>query len=217
MKNIFYISIFLLFVNMDCHKNKCAKEYFFDVPCTHSLLSDTISIGDTIWVTSNFGPQLLDSKTGEVCTFNSIDFLSFLIFSDISGTKPRYVNEKFNLINVVGSATLNYYSNDTNYTLGKGGSYSINYEGTSNYNLKLGFIAKERGLYTVSYGFPRLDRRMNVVETECNGDIYILGAMNNKDTAVNNFHLTSYSSNSYYKSISVSEFQKDGKFCFVVE
>ena len=216
---------------MDCTKVKCRKEYAFDLPYTHYLLNDTISIGDTIWITADFGPQLTDNKTGEVCTFKNIDFQSSMIFGEISGTKPRFLNEKFTLINDIGSATLNFFSNDTNYTLGNASSYNIKYEGILDYKLKLGFIPKEkglysanysspvldRGLYTVSYGFPRLDRRMNVIETECNGDIYIFGAMNNKDTAANNFYLTSYSNNNFYKTISISEFQNDGMFCFVVK
>ena len=217
MKNIFYISIFLLFVNMDCHKSKCVQEYVFDLPYTHSLVNDTISIGDTIWITADFGPQLTDNKTGEVCSFNNIDFQSSLIFGEISGSKMRFLNEKFTLINIIGSATLSFFSNDTNYTLGKGGSYDIKYEGTVNYKLILGFIPKERGLYTAMYSSSKLDRRIEKIETKCDGNIYIQGAMNNKDTTVNNFHLTSYSNDNFFKTISVSEFQKDGMFCFVVK
>ena len=217
MKNIFYISVFLLFINMDCHKSKCVQEYIFDVPYTHSLLNDTISIGDTIWITADFGPQLTDNKTGEVCTFNNIDFQSNLIFGEILGSKFRFLNEKFTLINVIGSATLNFISNDTNYTLGKGGSYSITYEGTTNYKLKLGFIPKEKGLYSANYSSSALDRDFEKISTKCGGNIYIKGAINGNDTAANNFHLTAFSNDNFYKSISVSDFQKIGMFCFVVK
>jgi len=202
---------------MDCHKSKCINEYVFELPYHHSLLNDTINIGDTIWITSNFGPELIDNTSGEVCTFNNINFQSSLIFGEISGNKPRYQNEKFILINVVGSATLSFFSNDTNYTLGKGSSYKIEYEGTKNYKLKLGFIAKEKGLYNASYGSPALDREKENITTKCNGGIYITGAINGKDTAANNFHLTSYSNDNFFKNISVSDFQKDGLFCFVVK
>lgn len=217
MKNIFYIFFFLLFVNMDCHKSKCVQEYVFDLPYTHSLLNDTISIGDTIWIASDFGPQLTDNKTGEVCTFNNINFKSNLIFGEISGPKSRFVNEKFTLINIIGSATLNYFSTDTIYTLGKGGSYDITYDGKLNYKLKLGFVAQEKGLYSVNYTSRFLNRKIEKVDTKCDGEIYIQGAMNDKDTASNNFHLTSYSNNNFYKTISVNEFQNEGMFCFVVK
>lgn len=217
MKNIFYLSLFLLFVNMDCHKSKCVQDYIFDVPYTHSILKDTISIGDTIWITSDFGPQLTDNKTGEVCSFNNIDFQSSLKFIEISGTKPRFLNEKFTLINIIGSASLNFFNSDTIYTLGNASSYNIKYEGTITYKLKLGFIPKEKGLYVGNYVSPILDRNINSVETKCRGGIYIIGSINKKDTAVNNFHLTSYSNDNFYKTISVSEFQNDGMFCFVVK
>ena len=202
---------------MNCHKSKCLNEYVFELPYHHSLLTDTISIGDTIWVTSDFGPELIDKKTGEVCSFNNINFQSSLKFFEISGYKPRFQNEKFTLINVVGSATLNFFNNDTIYSLGKGSSYKIEYEGTKNYKLKLGFIAKEKGLYTSNYSSPILDSESEDISTKCNGSISITGAMNSKDTAVNNLHLTSYSNDSSFKNISVTDFQKIGMFCFVVK
>ncbi len=217
MKLIFLILVFFVFVNLDCHKSKCAHPYLFDIPYNHSLLNDTISVGDTIWVTADFGPQLIDNSSGEVCTFNNINFQSNLIFGEISGTKPRYINEKFTLINIIGSATLNYFSTDTIYTLGKGGSYDITYEGKLNYKLKLGFVAQEKGLYSANYTSRFLNRKMENVDTKCDGEIYIQGAMNDKDTTANNFHLTSYSNNNFYKTISISEFQNDGMFCFVVK
>lgn len=202
---------------MDCHKSKCVHPYYFDIPYHHSLLNDTFSLGDTIWITSDFGPQLKDTKTGELCTFDSIDFRGNVNFCEISGSKQRVINEKFTLISVTGSATLKYFIIDTNYASGNGSFYDIEYEGTSKYKLKLGFIAMEKGLYIANIGYPDLDRGSEFIETKCAGDINIVGAADGKDTAANNFHLTSYSTDHLFKNISLDVFQNNGMFCFVVK
>ena len=74
----------------------------FDIPFSHSIFTDTINIGDTIWISTEFGPQLKDLSSGEICKFNNVNFQSTLYFLEISGNKSKYMNEKFKLINQIG-------------------------------------------------------------------------------------------------------------------
>ena len=100
---------------------------------------------------------------------------------------------------------------------GNGSCYLINYTFTNNYKLKLGFVPLQKGFYAANIASPFLDPKTENIEKNCNGRMGFLYAMNNKDTSINNFHLLSYSQVPFYKSISISQFNKEGLFGFIVK
>ncbi len=143
------LSIFVI-INSGCPKPCVEANYSFAVNSQVTPSVDSVKVGDTIFLISSFPTKLLDQGTGTIIDYsNSVNIGSTLgIVKLIPGTFPGKdaVNE-FNYLNETGMI----YNDNSVATPNK--FQQLKYqEANDNYNLKVGLIPKQTGIYYLGIG-----------------------------------------------------------------
>lgn len=138
----------IIIINSGCPSKSCVEaKYQFYMQQSFSIERDSILVSDTLWLYSSHSTTFRDSVSGNQIDFSNSQIgvnLSILNFPDTSQS-PIGAIYNFNFINVFGREL----SNVNLPTQNKGFIYD---ETNGNYTLKLGFIAKVRGIYAFFLG-----------------------------------------------------------------
>jgi hypothetical protein len=133
--------------SMSCGHPCVEAKYYFSMTEAFSPEKDSITVGDTLWITSSHSTIFLDSITRTNIDFSNSHLGSpfeILNFPDTSQNVIGAVNDFEYLINY-GALT----DNDSLPNQNKSFSYE---EINSEYRLKVGIIAKKKGIYAISVG-----------------------------------------------------------------
>ena len=190
------------FISCDPEKELSGETtYNFSINSSISPSSDTINIGDTLYLISSFPSQLRDTKTGSNINYShSKAITSSIGFNDFSklGTNTDSSTTKyFNFFTIVGDVyndkTLPVYW-QTNV---------IKYEEKNDgYYLKIGMIPKKSGIY--AFGIANLGSA---------------GQIGNKNDALFLVTFTHTNQHLYYYEDQfgqLSDHDRGGAYCFVV-
>lgn len=144
---IFASCIAFLVSSIGCGKNCKDARYSFSMHESFSPEKDSISIGDTLWINSSHSTTFQDLQS-----YANVDFSNSQIGSNIRilrfpDTSQNVIGGiyNFDIIKIYG----NEVGNDNIPSENKGYYYE---EVDTGYLLKLGFIAKEKGVYGISLG-----------------------------------------------------------------
>ena len=128
--------------------HRCVEaQYYFSMEDTFLPEKDSISIGDTLWVTSSHSTTFRDSISKTNIDFSNSQLgtpFEVLKFPETSPNVIGAVND-FDYIIKVGSLT----GNDNIPNQNKGFSYK---EINDQYTLSVGIVAKQKGIYGISLG-----------------------------------------------------------------
>jgi hypothetical protein len=148
LKNlIFSTFVFIVLSSLGCGKNCKEAKYFFLMQESFSPEKDSIAVGDTIWVNSSHSTTFQDMYSHATVDFSNSQIgsnIRILNFPDTSQTVIGAVYD-FDIIKIYG----NEVDSNNIPTENKGFYYE---EINGNYLLKLGFIAKKKGIYGISLG-----------------------------------------------------------------
>ncbi len=148
MKNLTrFIYLVAIFSFISCGHRCVEANYYFSMTESFSPEKDSIPIGDTLWVTSSHSTTFLDSLSQKNIDFSNSQVGSpfeILNFPDASQNVIGGVND-FGYYIISGSET----GNDNIPTQNKGFYYE---EESNQYILKVGIIAKQKGIYGISLG-----------------------------------------------------------------
>jgi hypothetical protein len=186
-------------------KPTCEVFYIFEVPNHIYSIHDTLSIGDTLWVESNFSDNLYDKQSGNrfVITPDKLKVDVLLRKMDTTGTFN--VLSFFNIYNVVGG-------------IRKGNSIlSTEYKYESHtYSIKTAIIPMKKGLFSVYFnsqydesGFP-----LNF-EDKCDNEKGFLNFKTNTGSG-NNYNLVKNNPQGGDNLIE-EYYHKSGRYTFVVK
>jgi hypothetical protein len=144
---IFSSCIAIILSSTGCGKNCKDAKYSFSMQESFFPENDSIAIGDTLWVSSSHSTTFRDLISNANVDFSNSQIgssIRILNFPDTSKSVAGAVYD-FNIIKTYGSEI----GNDNIPTENKGFFYE---EINNNYILKLGFIAKQKGIYGISLG-----------------------------------------------------------------
>lgn len=144
---IFSSCITVILSSIGCGKNCKDAKYSFSMQESFSPEEDSISIGDTLWLTSYHSSTFKDSLSKKDVNFSNSQIgasIEIINFPDTSQSVTGGVYD-FQIIKIYG----NEIGNDNIPSQNKGYYYQ---EIDTNYLLKLGFIAKQKGVYGISLG-----------------------------------------------------------------
>jgi hypothetical protein len=197
---IFSFSIATILSSIGCGKNCKDAKYSFSMDETFSPEKDTITVGDTLWVTSSHSTTFQDLIRNAEVDFSNSQIgsnIGILNFPDTSQTVLGAVND-FTIIKVYG----NEVGNDNIPTENRGFFYE---EISGNYILKLGFIANQKGVFTISLGnsISTVKRKGGCEKA----DIEI-------DNANTNNHLYYYQN--FRPGYQISDYERKHMYCFKV-
>jgi hypothetical protein len=148
LKNLIFSScIAIVLTSIGCGKNCKDAKYSFLMQESFSPEKDSIALGDTIWVNSSHSTTFEDLNSQATVDFSNSQIgsnIRILNFTDTSQTVMGAVYD-FDIIKIYG----NEVGNDNIPTENRGFYYQ---EINGNYILKLGFIAKKKGVYGISLG-----------------------------------------------------------------
>ena len=148
LKNLIFSScIAIVLCSIGCGKNCKDAKYSFLMQESFSPEQDSIAVEDTIWVNSSHSTTFQDLTSNTEIDFSNSQIGSvvrILNFPDTSQTAIGAVYD-FDIIKIYG----NEIGNDNIPNENKGFFYE---EINGNYILKLGFIAKKKGVYGISLG-----------------------------------------------------------------
>ena len=213
MRNLKLIFVLLLIAVCfsGCKKN-CTNLYFFDIPFTIHLSSDTLSIGDTLTIESIYGSQLLDKNSNTYVQVNNFNFMVDLLFTKLDSIENNPF-EYFEII--INKGQLNTFTFSDGHIV-KEIKYS--YENNKNcFNINL--IPKKKGLYFIRespYITVSKFKDAEITDTECDEIMDDMSITTNENQN-NNYYLLSHSTDSAYQNYPNSYFNKLGGFCFVVK
>lgn len=141
------LSIIILLSNVSCGRGCVEAQYNFRMQEVFYPEKDSISLGDTVFMESSHSTSFTDSLTNKLIDFSGSDIggsLELLRLPDTSATVVGGMND-FNILILNGTAIGNDYIPEQNKQL-------LFQESNNNYVLKLGFIAKQKGVYLVALG-----------------------------------------------------------------
>lgn len=202
----------LIIVNLACNKLKQQCEgsnrmdYEFDLPFSINPATDTINLGDTIWIESRFDAQLLNKKNGKVYNVGKADFFISFNIGDLLMPVMLPTIDYF----VVDSAG-NYLPN-TNPDGDNTNTVAYVYKDGYCY-WKKGYVITKRGLYLLSFN-SFIDRSHKARITECpNEQVQLNYNINNWSS---NYYLLQYSSDENVKGWGEGGFNKSGNYAICV-
>lgn len=148
LKHVFFSScITIILSSIGCGKNCKEAKYSFSMQELFSPEKDSIAVGDTLWINSSHSTTFQDLSSNANIDFSNSQIggnIRILNFPDTSQTVVGAIYD-FNIIKIYG----NEVGNDNIPTENKGFFYE---EINNTYILKLGFIAKRKGIYGISLG-----------------------------------------------------------------
>lgn len=146
-KKLILIGIIFIFVYASCYKSKdCnrSQQFAFTLPVSVSPGTDSINLGDTLWIKIEDSTLLYDSLSNSFINYSQAGNLSYVIafLKVISATELLPVADSFNYVIKTGSyigslnpAALREYQ--PNEQIGK-------------YTVELGIIAQKKGTFRVT-------------------------------------------------------------------
>jgi len=147
MKLKFYkIPLFvgLQFLYIACGKPCYEKNYVFNVYWTFVPISDSIKVGDTLWLTSTVYKPMTDTISKKQISYNNADdWGTTLIISDINKftDSKRGAIDSFTYVSVKGSI---YSDSSIDTNVAKQVFFQ---ETSSDYELRVGLVALKKGTY----------------------------------------------------------------------
>lgn len=177
MKKILVYILFLSIISTaaTCHKPCNEPNYSFETGVKFSPESDSLHVGDTIWITSSIPNPVLDNNSGKAIIYENANWGSTLIISDILEFRDsnRGAVADFSYFAKTGSI---YSMSGTDTMNVKQLSYQENISG---YEFKIGIVAGKKGLYILTIpDNPYLFRKGN---PKCGtANLVILNQNNNK-------------------------------------
>ncbi|MCX7638101.1 MAG: hypothetical protein N2044_09690 [Cyclobacteriaceae bacterium] len=118
----------------------------FEIPVTVQPPSETIKVGDTLWLEGHFPDTLKDIHTGNFYQLKNFDFKSKICINRLLNNQ-LYLSQQqpaFGEFNYVGG---------TNQTSSVCGNFLINYLSNS-YSYKVGFIPLKTGIFNIFINRP---------------------------------------------------------------
>lgn len=165
MKKILFHSLlaFIIVINTGCPKPCVEAVYSFAIQSQITPDSDSINVGDTIYLISSIPTTMKDLGTGIEVDYSRATIGSNLSIAEaLGGTNiPRDAVFDFDYVSIKGKIY-----NDRNIP-SPDGVQQLNYEEINGrYELKIGIIPKKRGLYAfgVGNGFSTGRNKKNVCE-----------------------------------------------------
>lgn len=195
------LSIIILLSNVNCGRGCVEAQYNFRMQEVFYPEKDSISLGDTVFMESSHSTSFTDSLTNKLIDFSGSDIggsLELLRLPDTSATVVGGMND-FNILILNGTAIGNDYIPEQNKQL-------LFQESNNNYVLKLGFIAKQKGVYLVALG-----NSMGIIKKKggCEKANILLTNANTDN------HLFFYEN--WLHSNLISEYEKTHIYCFKVK
>ncbi len=141
---------FIIIVNSGCPKPCIESNYSFAVNSQMVPDLDSIQVGDTIFLVSSFPSKLTDLANGRVVDYsNSTGIGSTLgIVKLINGTYPGLdAVSEFNYLSEIGMIY-----NDSNIPSPNKFQQLRYQEDNGSYNLKIGIVPKQKGIYYLGIG-----------------------------------------------------------------
>lgn len=202
---LYVITIFSLLAMIICFsacspKSCVDASYHFTMNENFLPEKDSIRVGDTLWMNSSHSTTFIDLSSNK-----SVDFSNSLLGSNIrilqfpeASTNVSGAVNNFIIVKIFGREI----GNDNIPAENKGFYFE---EINSNYTLKLGFVAKQKGIYVISVG-----NSLGVVQNNqgCSkADVEI----NNNN---NNNHLYFYQN--FFPGSTISDYTRTHVYCFKV-
>ncbi len=195
-------SCWLIFDNKDC-----PAEYRFTIPFEVVPMEDTISVGDTLWVSSFFEDVLTEKASGDTHLFDKNNFYSeFVLFQ--MDTMPIQQAEGFSYLTTIGRRDIvplhgGIYTNLITPVYENG-----------EYKFKIALIPSQKGLYYLTFtSVLSPDTKYGLPCTYT--PVYLDYDTNNG--ADNHFYLIESSMDTTVKKTTLDEFNRYGCYCFVVK
>ena len=153
IRNSFLIVAFISLIQLTGCDPPEGPSYAFSVTASLSPSRDTVSIGDTLYLTSSFPTKLTDNRTGKIVDYsNSVDLSSSIGFADFTkfGTTTDSTTTKYmHYVKLEGDVY-----NDKTMPLYWNGNRVRYEENDGYYKLKIGMIPQKKGMYIFSIGDP---------------------------------------------------------------
>lgn len=144
---IFSILTFI-FTGCRCEPDIYGDNILLEVPITIEVESDTLSGGDTIWVSADYDKEILEKKSGTPIFLEDFQFFTKLGFSEISGTTEIYL--PLGIVSEIGEIE--------EQPLATSVVYPIIYDESENrYGFRAGMIVPvQSGLYRIGFSTSNL-------------------------------------------------------------
>lgn len=160
-KNIIVIVTLLIvfFVNTGCPKPCVEANYSFAVTTQLAPDSDSIRVGDTLYISTVFPNRLTDQATGDLIDYsNANDIESTLSIAQLiqGDSIPKSAVAQFNYVSIFGSVFNSLNIPDP------AGVQQLRYQQSGNtYKLKIGLIPLQKGIFALGIGNGLSNNRDN--------------------------------------------------------
>ena len=146
MQKLTYILIICLFA-MSCEpffEKPCRQDFLFEIPVSVYPNSDTLHIGDTLWIEMSFSDELVDLNTEQTYQLENFQFYTETHIGRIDSTVLINAVSLFEHHSEIGQITY--------MDFGGGAFGGINYDYQNNtYRLKAGLICLKKGTYSFDF------------------------------------------------------------------
>lgn len=201
-----YLIVAITLITIVCIATGCGRscleaQYSFNIQQTFYPEKDSISIGDTLFLESSHSTTLNDSTLNSLVDFSGSDMggnLELLRLPDTSSIATGGM-DNFNIVFLTGKPS----GNDNIPSQNKGCYFT---ESNNNYELKIRFVAKQKGIYLVSLG-----NAMGILKKKggCEKANFLITNANS------NNHLYFYAN--WLHSNAISKYEKTHLYCFKVK
>lgn len=218
MKKLTFVSTFLIICLSSCDKDRratCEGEkmiaYEFDMPVTVSPNTDTIQLGDTLWVELRIGYPTLNKLNGKKYDITKANLFMFFAVQDL--LTPTVVPTG----NYIPLDEHGNYLTNTNPDGDNATKVTFKVDGDECY-WKRGFIITKKGLYMLGFK-DDIDRNAQPHITECPyEEVTFKYNFNGGTTAEDyNYYFLQYSPDENARSWSKESFYQYGNYAFCVD
>ena len=209
MRYILFFTV-IIFCFQDCSScdpatTNCSITYRFEVPIEILPLSDTLKIGDTLWVSSVIPYELEDYNTGDLVGINDFIFNLYSTINNMDTLGAPDAEHDFNWINKSGTQNIlasgPYFVSSYQYEDGEDGK-----------RLRIGLVCKKSGLYKIAFYYLTEDLTgVNLTDSDCLQNIELYNILD--DGGDNNYYLLENNPNPV---AAPEEFKKHAIYAFMV-
>lgn len=202
------ISLFFV-IGCGFFKDNCFRKYRFEIPFTVYPLKDTLSIGDTLWISADFSADMLDSTKMEYVHTENTDFETSIGLYKIDTF--HYHPNVWGILGpiIVGKGQINLHAMEL--------SIKYLYE-NDRYSFKLGIICNKMGTYMLDISSPYASPIEVDKNSECEESKQMTYIMNGGDITVNNYDLVLQSPDTLIsKGTGINGYIFGGSYTFVVK
>jgi hypothetical protein len=185
-------------------------EYKFEIPITLTPAKDSFSIGDTIWIETQFSDYMLDQNSNMMYKLEDFNFFREIDFVQMDISPFLDADTFFDIVIDKGEANLLMINNSLSL-IEIIDSYQNNL-----YEFRLGFIPKEVGLFAfIVSSSPNLGFEGKIDLNSCVNE-RVEYIYNTNSGADNNFEYISLSADPWLKTTTKEIFDSSGQYCFYV-